>query len=97
MAQTKLDVPTQSKFAYLETKYQSELNFGTFSGCKELSFAAPGLFQGASLAYGWPSQLPQNVIGIMYSADNSVVVRLCSFETQASVQPMVFSVSTVRF
>ena len=97
LAQTRLDVPTQSKFAYLETRYQAELNFGTINGCKELSFNAPGIYQGASIAYGWPSQIPQNVIGMAFAADDLVVIRLCSIGTQATLSPMVFSISTVRY
>jgi hypothetical protein len=66
--------------------YSASLNFGTVNGgeCVEQNIPAPGAAPGETLAAGMPGALPAGIAGMMYSAADAVVVRLCNF-TAASV------------
>jgi hypothetical protein len=61
--------------------YSASLNFGTLNGgsCAELNIPAPGASSGETLAVGMPGTLPPGIAGMMYSAADAVVVRLCNF------------------
>jgi hypothetical protein len=50
-------------------------------GCAEGAIPAPGLSPGMSIAPGWPV-LPDGVFGMMYSGNDTVMVRLCNVRTQ---------------
>ena len=63
-----------------QTFYSAALNFGTVpaASCAEKNIAASGASPGLTLAFGWPATLPTNLVGMMYSGANVIVVRLCN-------------------
>jgi len=63
-----------------QTFYSASLTFGTVASqsCAELSFAAPGVAPGETLAAGMPPALPAGITATMYSGADVVVVRLCN-------------------
>lgn len=97
LPQTRIHGPTQTRdFASgggAITWYYGPLSFGSLAQgqCAELQFPATGASPGLPVAPGWPSNLPSGVLGIMYSADNSVIVRLCAVSGSRTIPPATYS------
>lgn len=100
-AQTRVHGPTQVRDLAgggAVGWYYGTLGFGPIAAnaCAELSFSAPGASPGMTVAPGWPYSLPAPVHGIMYAADNAIVVRLCSWQS-VNVPPLNYSAAVVTW
>jgi len=69
--------------------YSASLNFGIVNGgeCVEQNIPAPGAAPGETLAAGMPGSLPAGIAGMVYSAADAVVVRLCNFTATSVAIP----------
>lgn len=69
--------------------YAASLTFGSLGAfsCAEQPIPAEGVSAGEAVAAGLPGGLPAGVVGMMYGAADSVVVRLCNTTNAAVAIP----------
>jgi len=91
-------VAAQAMYSALLSDWGAMQAAGSAAPCAEKSIAAVGATPGETVVAGWPNTLPPAVTGVMYTAANLIVVRLCNLSgsTVTVANGLMFSGRIIR-